>query len=308
MRGRSLAALLALSLWVPLITVANAQDNLLNDSLAYQGREEYQKGNYQRAYELFSEALQQTPDDPKILQSLGSAAFKLNQLDQAARAFEGARKSARSAERKFDASYDLGTTHLAAKKYQEAIDAFDQALSIQPKEPKALHNRAIAEALLKQKEEEKDDQSSSSSSSSSSESSSSSSEQQQSQSESSSAASEENHQQNSEESTSAQSSSQQSARGDSSASASSQSQNSSDSTGDEQKSEGSSSAGDEPHSSMPAAEETGAARESSPTRPQDSTPLSEREAREWLKALPESPLLMQRLNKRERKPPGGQLW
>lgn len=52
----------------------------------------------------------------------------------------------------------------------------------------------------------------------------------------------------------------------------------------------------------------GASSNARTAQPLDTRPLSERQAAEWLKGLPEAPILIQRLNRRAPTNPGGQSW
>lgn len=108
--GRA-GALFALSLLLLVRPVsAQVDSEVLNDSPAYQGNREYQRGDYQNAYESFLKAQEDLATDPRVLQSLGSAAFKLGKFAEAEKVFQSFEQQARTPLQHFDAPYNLGNS------------------------------------------------------------------------------------------------------------------------------------------------------------------------------------------------------
>ncbi len=79
----------------------------------------------------------------------GSAYYKSGDYKKALEQFKQAKGA--------DAHYNEGNTLAKLEKYQEAINAYDKALKLQPEMDDAKKNRASIETLLKKKKEQKSD-------------------------------------------------------------------------------------------------------------------------------------------------------
>ncbi len=320
--GKLPRALFALALFLP--PAARADDNPLNDSIAHEAYLHYQENDFQGAFDRFAEALKTDPHNPKILQGLGSAAFKLGKYPEAENAFRAMEGAAKASKHRFDASYN-------------------RALAIFSNDVPALNNRSIAEAYLQQEEEEKkkqeqqkeqnQDQQQNDQNDEQKENS----EQQQN--------SDERAQKNTEHPEEKDSSTEDS-REDQRESAKEEQKNGepseqaqqtptpSENMSTEKNSENaeasptpqsSTAAGQRDESAQPSAVDSPLPTPQSDAGEQasqsaksqaigdtnqkiDQTPLTERQAAEWLKGLPESPILIQRLNRKTSTNTGGQTW
>ena len=81
----------------------------------------------------------------------GSAAYRAKDFPQAAEAFAQAPSDA-------DAHYNRGNALAQAKKYQEAIAAYDEALKLSPGMVDAAANKKAVEDFLEQQEQQKQQQ------------------------------------------------------------------------------------------------------------------------------------------------------
>ncbi len=238
--------------------------------------EEYQRGDFLGAAQTLEQALERSPNNPVLLHNLASAYYRLNRFEEAEKSFKLSSEYAKDKTSVFSALYGAGNAALADARYKNAIEYYTKALSAKAEEPRALHNRSIAEAKLKEQEQQNKKSSESSSSSSSQGSESSSSQSEASQSSDSSSSSSNSNESSAEESRDSQSEKSQ---------ASAQSSLSSEA----QTSESAGSSSEEQASSAPQTEAT--AQNSS----SGSQPLSELEAERWLESLAETPIIMKRL-------------
>jgi Ca-activated chloride channel family protein len=130
------------SAWAAPLTSANAR-------AAY---ELYEAGKYEEAVNAFKVAVDESPKDPAVLQGYASALYKVGKFPEAQKIFNSLASKSTKGRDYFENTYNEGNALLAMKRYQDAFDAFTKALDVKPDDERALHNKAVARALL---EEEK---------------------------------------------------------------------------------------------------------------------------------------------------------
>ncbi len=136
------------------------------------GVEAYERKDYKDSAERFSSQLKLQPESPELHFNLGSAAYQSGDLDKALEAFS---KAVTSPDPKLHAKaeYNLGNTlfkrgaELKEKEpkiqeWKNALQHYDQALKVEPKNADAKYNRDLLAKMLeeqeKQEQQKKDDQ------------------------------------------------------------------------------------------------------------------------------------------------------
>lgn len=140
--------------------------------------EEYQKGDFAKANQDFGALVRQSPNSHALRFNAGTSAYKLGDFDQAISNFTDALLSEETKLRG-DASYNLGNSLVrrgeaakenTAKKsdWNSAIEHYNEALKLDPKNKLAEENRDLVKKLLeelekqeqqkKDQEDKKDDQ------------------------------------------------------------------------------------------------------------------------------------------------------
>ncbi len=128
------------------------------------GIEAYEKEDFKGSLHSFEGQLQSHPDAPVIQFDLGSAAFKSGDLDRAMQAFSGAMISKDPVLRE-RAEYNLANTlaeHGFAQKtkpdkiqdLKNALQHYDSALKVQPKDADAQYNKDIVSKMLAELQKE----------------------------------------------------------------------------------------------------------------------------------------------------------
>ena len=119
-----------------------------------------QKGDWQKSKELLKNILIENPESPDILYDLGVSSFKSNEMEKALSYFSKAAASSFASESLQEkAYYNAGNAHVQLKQLQEAIDAYDRALALNPSNKHAAHNKEIVKKMLEeQKQKEKKDE------------------------------------------------------------------------------------------------------------------------------------------------------
>ena len=119
-----------------------------------EGNRNYSEGDYDKALELYREALEENPDSPAIRFNLGDAHFKKEELEDAADSFSRALQS-EDPEIKSRARYNLGNSLYRQGRLQESLSAYREALKLAPGDRDAKHN---LEFVLKQLQEQQQQQ------------------------------------------------------------------------------------------------------------------------------------------------------
>lgn len=142
-----LPSFLLLLLWSVLFTQAvygQQAKRLIAD-----GNQLYQKGKYKDASIRYAQALKKDTANTIGHFNLGNALYKQKQLDAARNNFNAAAKKATSASDKSRADYNIGNTYMDEKKWEDAIEAYKNALRKNPQDADAKYNLAYAKAMLK---------------------------------------------------------------------------------------------------------------------------------------------------------------
>jgi Ca-activated chloride channel family protein len=140
---RSILLLLLLSATIP----ATAQKTQIK-----QGNKLYQKGSYQDAAKAYQEALAKDPKNRTGLFNLGNALYQQKQFEAARKALATTTQVTTEKTGKSAASYNIGNTYMHERKWQEAVNAYKQALRNNPQDPDAKYNLSYALAMMKKEQ------------------------------------------------------------------------------------------------------------------------------------------------------------
>ena len=119
-----------------------------------EGNRNFSEGDYDKALELYREALEEDPDSPVIRFNLGDAHFKKEEMQDATDSFSQAMQS-EDPEITSRAQYNLGNSLYRQGKLQESLSAYREALKLAPGDRDAKHN---LEFVLKQLQEQQQQQ------------------------------------------------------------------------------------------------------------------------------------------------------
>lgn len=115
----------------------------------------YEDEQYEEAYELYRRASILNPENEKIKFNLYDCAYRLKRLREAIDGFSRL-TSSENKDLKEKSLYNMGNVFMEARKYREAIQAYRNALLLNPDDERAKRNLEIArEMLKKQKKEDK---------------------------------------------------------------------------------------------------------------------------------------------------------
>lgn len=134
-------------------TTAQTHRDLVN-----KGNESFQKGQYADAEAEYKKALQVQPSSPTAQFNLGDAFYKQQRYAEAERAFENSLVTSRDPESTSRALYNTGNGLFKENKLKESIDAYKQALRLNPGDDDARYNLEMARLKQQQQQQQKQDQ------------------------------------------------------------------------------------------------------------------------------------------------------
>jgi Ca-activated chloride channel family protein len=115
--------------------------------------EAYEAGEYSQALDGFLDLQVERPEDAAVMMNVGSAHYQLDDLESAARSFEGA--GAKGDDRlRAQAWYDLGNVAYRQNRFEEAIAAYHQSLDLDPGDTDAKFNLEVAHAALERQQQQ----------------------------------------------------------------------------------------------------------------------------------------------------------
>ncbi len=132
-------------------------NNILKDA-----DRQYQNAEYEKASELYKEALNNSSGDLAAQYNLGVARFRLNDIEGATEAFKKALSLSNNKSMSAKISYNLGVAFLKSANFQEAIPAFKNALKLNAEDKDCRENLQFAineyKKQLNQKQQSKNKQ------------------------------------------------------------------------------------------------------------------------------------------------------
>lgn len=122
---------------------------------ARKANEAYERGDYAQAAELYRQAIQSDPDNPKLYFNLGNSLARSGQAEEAARAYENFKSMTDDPREISMADYNLGNLLSEAQELEMASEFYREALRNNPDDPDTKHNYELA---LRQHQEQQQQQ------------------------------------------------------------------------------------------------------------------------------------------------------
>jgi Ca-activated chloride channel homolog len=114
-----------------------------------------QNNAFDDAKSMITALLVDHPDKPDLLYDAGVLSYKTKDYDQAAAYFQHAAEHSESDPAlKERAYFNEGNTYVAQRKLAAALEAYEQALHINPANERTIHNRDIVKKMLEQQEKQ----------------------------------------------------------------------------------------------------------------------------------------------------------
>jgi len=167
------AVLLLLLAWMPrrrtlpaacVAVMASAVGARAQDADIRRGNAAYRKGDYNAAAEAYRQALSADSTDVRARFNRGAALYQQKKWEEARKALSAAAAAPANPAARAAASYNIGNAWASEEQWQQAVDAYRDALRRQPGDAAAQYNLSYALAKLKQQQDQqkqndkKDDQ------------------------------------------------------------------------------------------------------------------------------------------------------
>jgi Ca-activated chloride channel family protein len=127
-----------------------------SNTLIKNGNDAYNKREYDVAAENYKKAADKEPTNEKAQYNLGNALYKKGNADDALQAYDAAIKSTKSKSDQSASWYNKGVSLQNSKKLPECIDAYKNALKLNPADEDARFN--LQKALLQQQKQQQQQQ------------------------------------------------------------------------------------------------------------------------------------------------------
>jgi Ca-activated chloride channel homolog len=134
------------------ITRADEYRNKINDGYDY-----YKSGEYDKAAEQFKNAGILKPDRALPSYDKGTALYKSNDFEGAANEFESS-IGKNDPKFKSDALFNAGNAYFKAKKYDQAVKSYVDALKLNPKDQDYKHNLELSLRQMQQQQQQQQKQ------------------------------------------------------------------------------------------------------------------------------------------------------
>jgi len=119
-----------------------------------------QNQEWEKAEGILQPSLTKNPNEVKTLYGMGILSYKKKEYDRASAYFASALEYETNVQQKEELFYNYGNALAQQKKLQEAIDAYEKALEINPENEQVKHNLEVVKKMLKNQEQQQqqDDQ------------------------------------------------------------------------------------------------------------------------------------------------------
>jgi tetratricopeptide (TPR) repeat protein len=125
------------------------------DALIRQGNRYYNKQDYDQSLINYEKALKKSPGNPDAGFNQGDAFYRKNDYEKAATSYDDVLQSKADEDTRESAYYNKGVARIRQKKLDESIDAWKNALRLNPTDSAARDN--LVKALLEKKKQEQQD-------------------------------------------------------------------------------------------------------------------------------------------------------
>jgi Ca-activated chloride channel family protein len=122
------------------------------------GNRDYDKQKYAESEILYRKADEKNPQSPDATFNIGDALYKQKKYEDAGKKFADNTTQTTDSDKKAAGWYNLGNSLLQANKLKESIEAYKNALKLDPENLEAKYNLGYAQNLLRKQEQQQQQQ------------------------------------------------------------------------------------------------------------------------------------------------------
>ncbi len=143
--------------WVILIYATSALAQKENKHIR-SGNDYYDDEDYKEAEVDYMKALEAKPESFKGQFNLGGALYKQENYEDATKLYGSLAERDADTEERANSFYNLGNSFLKAQKYAESIEAYKNALRLNPDDMDAKYNMEYAKKMMENQDQEQQNQ------------------------------------------------------------------------------------------------------------------------------------------------------
>jgi len=130
------------------------------NSLIRSGNKCYDQQKYNQATDKYTSALSKEPNNEKAIFNQANAMYQLGEYEKAASYFDAISKQTKNLDVKSKAYHNLGNTFYKQSQYEKSVQAYKEALKINPSDKDTKYNLMMAMSKLKddQNQQQKNNQ------------------------------------------------------------------------------------------------------------------------------------------------------
>jgi Ca-activated chloride channel homolog len=122
------------------------------------GNRSFAENDFKQAELDYMRALESKPDSYKGQYNLGGALYKQGNYEDASKIYNSLTYGNRPEKVKADAYYNLGNSLVHSQQYAEGIEAYKNALRLNPNDPDAKYNMEYAKRMLQEQQDKQQGQ------------------------------------------------------------------------------------------------------------------------------------------------------
>lgn len=140
-------------LLVPFLAFAQQDKMLVENGNAY-----YRKGNFAMADSLYQQSQNINPQLEAAQFNLGNARYREGKFEEAAESFGKLAAGSKHLQTKQEAYYNQGNALLSAQQFDKSIEAYKQALRLNPQDEDSRYNLSYAMQMMQQQQQQEQQQ------------------------------------------------------------------------------------------------------------------------------------------------------
>lgn len=126
--------------------------------LIRQGNRFFKEGKFSEAETNYKKAGEIAPDIYQLESNLGAARYRQGMFESALGNYTNLLDLSKSNEEKADVLYNIGNTLLQAAEYDKSMEAYRNALRLNPEHDKSRYNMAVAQKMKEQQQQNQQNQ------------------------------------------------------------------------------------------------------------------------------------------------------
>jgi tetratricopeptide (TPR) repeat protein len=121
------------------------------------GNKLYEEKKFKEAANAYQQSVLKNPTYTPGLFNLGNSLYKEKQYDAARKVLSSAAKTTKEKDAIGGMNYNIGNTYMAEQKWEDAVNAYKQALRDNPQDTDAKYNLSYAQQMLKKQQQQNKD-------------------------------------------------------------------------------------------------------------------------------------------------------